>query len=195
MTDLTQNSLTPGEAADPKHTDFVRELVSQDLSSGRFGGRVQTRFPPEPNGYLHIGHAKAIVLDFSIAQENGGICRLRFDDTNPATEDQRYVEAIVEDIEWLGYRPDSINYSSDYFEQLYEWAELLISKGLAYVDEQTAEEIAEQRGGFGRPGIESPYRNREPGESLRLFREMRDGVHAVGSQVLRAKIDMQHENM
>tara|TARA_Y100000590_G_scaffold159017_2_gene182426 strand:+ start:1983 stop:3521 length:1539 start_codon:yes stop_codon:yes gene_type:complete len=135
------------------------------------------------------------VLDFSIAQENGGICMLRFDDTNPTTEDQRYVDAIVEDVQWLGYNPASINYSSDYFEQLYEWAELLILEGLAYVDAQSAEEIAEQRGGFGQPGIESPYRDRAPDENLALFREMRDGLHPEGSCVLRAKIDMQHENM
>ncbi len=195
MTDLTQNSLTPSEAGDPERSDFVRELVSEDLDNGRFSRGIQTRFPPEPNGYLHIGHAKAIVLNFSIARENGGVCVLRFDDTNPATEDQRYVDAIVEDIEWLGYTPNSINYSSDYFPQLYEWAEMLISKGLAYVDDQSAEEIAEQRGGFGRPGIESPYRDRKPGENLKLFREMKDGVHPEGSCVLRAKIDMQHENM
>ena len=195
VTELTQNSLNPSEAHDPKRSDFVREQVAEDLGAGRFSRGIQTRFPPEPNGYLHIGHAKAIVLDFSIAQENGGICMLRFDDTNPTTEDQRYVDAIVEDVRWLGYNPDSINYASDYFQQLYEWAELLISKGLAYVDDQSAEQIADQRGGFGRPGVESPYRNRGPNENLELFREMRDGMHSEGSRVLRAKIDMQNENM
>tara|TARA_B100001142_G_scaffold272327_2_gene279301 strand:- start:2300 stop:4021 length:1722 start_codon:yes stop_codon:yes gene_type:complete len=195
VTELTQNSLNPSEAHDPKRSDFVREQVAEDLTAGRFSRGIQTRFPPEPNGYLHIGHAKAIVLDFSIAQENGGVCMLRFDDTNPTTEDQRYVDAIVEDVRWLGYHPDSINYASDYFQQLYEWAELLISKGLAYVDDQSAEQIADQRGGFGRPGVESPYRSRGPNENLELFREMRDGMHSEGSRVLRAKIDMQNENM
>ena len=195
MSDLTQNSLNQDETTDPPRSDFVRDLVEEDTKTQRFGGRVQTRFPPEPNGYLHIGHAKAIVLDFSIARENGGSCTLRLDDTNPTTEDQSFVDAIVEDIEWLGFSPDALKHSSDYFEQLYEWAELLISKGLAYVDDQTAESIAEQRGGYGKPGIESPFRDRTPEENIELFRGMRDGRYVEGSRVLRAKIDMQHENM
>jgi len=195
VSDLTQNSLNQDETTDPPRSDFVRDLVEEDTKTQRFGGRVQTRFPPEPNGYLHIGHAKAIVLDFSIARENGGSCTLRLDDTNPTTEDQSFVDAIVEDIEWLGFSPDALKHSSDYFEQLYEWAELLISKGLAYVDDQTAESIAEQRGGYGKPGIESPFRDRTPEENIELFRGMRDGRYVEGSRVLRAKIDMQHENM
>jgi len=176
--------------------DFVRELVRDDLANGRFGGRLQTRFPPEPNGYLHIGHAKAITLDFELANEFDGICNLRFDDTNPDTEDTSYVDGILEDLEWLGYQPHGAPlYASDYFEQLYEWAEHLISEGLAYVDDQDAETISDQRGGFGQPGIESPFRTRSVDENLDLFRRMRDGEFDEGARVLRAKIDMQHENM
>ena len=150
---MTQSPSTPDHTNDPGRTDFVRDLVASDIATARFAGRVQTRFPPEPNGFLHIGHAKAIVLDFAIALENNGSCFLRFDDTNPATEDQAYADAICEDIEWLGFSPDGITHASDYFEQLYEWAELLVTKGLAYVDEQSADLIAEQRGGFGQPGV------------------------------------------
>lgn len=176
--------------------DFVRELVRDDLANDRFGGRLQTRFPPEPNGYLHIGHAKAITLDFELANEFDGICNLRFDDTNPDTEDTSYVDGILEDLEWLGYQPHGAPlYASDYFEQLYEWAEHLISEGLAYVDDQDAETISDQRGGFGQPGIESPFRTRSVDENLDLFRRMRDGEFDEGARVLRAKIDMQHENM
>ncbi len=176
--------------------DFVRELVRDDLANDRFGGRLQTRFPPEPNGYLHIGHAKAITLDFELANEFDGICNLRFDDTNPDTEDTSYVDGILEDLEWLGYQPHGAPlYASDYFEQLYEWAEHLISEGLAYVDDQDAETISDQRGGFGQPGIESPFRTRSVDENLDLFRKMRDGEFDEGARVLRAKIDMQHENM
>jgi glutaminyl-tRNA synthetase len=180
----------------PAATNFVRDLVVADLEHGTFGGRVQTRFPPEPNGYLHIGHAKAITVDFGIAEEFGGICNLRFDDTNPDTEDTSYVDAIVEDLAWLGYPIEGEPlYASDYFEQLVEWAELLIERGLAYVDDQDSETISAQRGGYGRPGVESPHRDRPPEESLDLFRRMRAGEFAEGSHVLRAKIDMQHENM
>ncbi|MEY4176291.1 MAG: hypothetical protein RI900_3456 [Actinomycetota bacterium] len=182
---------TPTAAA-----NFVRDLVRADNEQGTYGGRVQTRFPPEPNGYLHIGHAKAIVVDFGIAQEFGGICKLRFDDTNPVTEDTEYVDAIIDDIRWLGYEPHGEPvYASDYFEQLYQWAEHLIQQGLAYVDDQPAEAIREQRGGYGKPGIESPYRTRGIDENLELFRRMRSGVLPDGSHVLRAKGDMQHENM
>ena len=180
----------------PAAANFVRELVIADNERGTFDGRVQTRFPPEPNGYLHIGHAKAITVDFGIAEEFGGICNLRFDDTNPDTEDTSYVEAIIEDLAWLGFPiAGEPLYASDYFEQLYEWAELLISEGLAYVDDQDGETISAQRGGYGRPGIESPHRDRPIEESLDLFRRMRAGEFAEGSHVLRAKIDMQHENM
>ena len=180
----------------PEAGDFVRDLVRADLQNGTFGGRVQTRFPPEPNGYLHIGHAKAICVDFGIAREFGGICRLRFDDTNPITEDTEYVDAIVDDLTWLGFQPDGDPvYASDYFEQLYQWAEHLIEQGLAYVDDQDAETISTQRGGYGNPGIESPHRDREINENLELFRAMRAGEYDDGSRVLRAKVDMQHDNM
>jgi glutaminyl-tRNA synthetase len=157
---------------------------------------VQTRFPPEPNGYLHIGHAKAISVDFGIASEFGGVCRLRFDDTNPVTEETEFVDAIVDDIRWLGFQPDGeIVYASDYFEQLYEWAEHLVRTGFAYVDDQPAEVISSQRGGYGQPGTDSPYRHRAVEDNLELFRGMRAGLFPDGSRVLRAKGDMQHENM
>ncbi len=180
----------------PAAANFVRDLVVADNEQGTFGGRVQTRFPPEPNGYLHIGHAKAITLDFGIASEFDGRCNLRFDDTNPDTEETSYVDGIIEDLAWLGFEPGGpILYASDYFEQLYVWAELLIRDGKAYVDDQTSEQISEQRGGYGNPGIESPYRDRPVDENLDLFRRMRAGEFAEGSHVVRAKIDMQHENM
>ncbi len=182
------------EATTP--TDFLRELVHSDQEQGTFGGRVQTRFPPEPNGYLHIGHAKAIYVDFSIAAEFGGRCNLRFDDTNPDTEDTEYVEAIIDDLTWFGYPPpEPVLYASDYFEQLYQWAEHLIEQGLAYVDDQDGETISAQRGRYGTPGVESPFRSRTVEENLDLFRRMRAGEFPDGSRVLRAKIDMQHENM
>ena len=180
---------------EPSSVDFVRAKIIEDNASGRFGGRVQTRFPPEPNGYLHIGHAKSIGLNFSLADEFDGVCNLRFDDTNPDTEDQEFIDAIQADLAWLGYEPADVLYASDYFAQLYAWAEELITKGLAYVDDSDAETISEQRGGFGKPGIESPYRDRTPEENLGLFRQMRDGAFADGEKVLRAKIDMQSENM
>ena len=176
--------------------DFIRAKIEADIEQDRFGKRVQTRFPPEPNGFLHIGHAKSIGVNFGIADDFGGICNLRFDDTNPAAEEERFVNAIEEDIAWLGYSlPGKTKYASDYFDQLYTWAEDLISKGLAYVDDQDAETISGQRGGFGKPGIESPHRDRTPEENVVLFRGMRDGEFEDGSRVLRAKIDMQHENM
>jgi glutaminyl-tRNA synthetase len=189
--------MSPTEPTDssPTSPDFVRELVQRDIDEGTFGGRVQTRFPPEPNGYLHIGHAKAITLDYELAREFGGTCNLRFDDTNPDTEEVSYVEGIIADLEWLGYHPGQPLYASDYFEQLYQWAELLITDGKAFVDDQDSETIRLQRGGYGRPGVESPHRTRTPAESLDLFRRMRAGEFADGSRVLRAKIDMQHENM
>ena len=187
-------SRTPAPGA--TGSDFVRDLVRQDMAQGTFAGRVQTRFPPEPNGYLHIGHAKAISLDFGIAAEFGGTCNLRFDDTNPVTEEAKYVEGILEDLEWLGFTPpEPVRYASDYFGQLYEWAEYLVTHALAYVDDQDGEVISAQRGGYGRPGVESPFRNRSPQENLDLLRRMRAGEFPDGSRVLRAKIDMQHENM
>jgi len=176
-------------------TDFIREAVAQDLASGRYD-RVRTRFPPEPNGYLHIGHAKAITIDFGIAEDFGGLCNLRYDDTNPVKEETEYVEAIKEDIRWLGYDwGDREFYTSDYFDQLYEWAVLLIKKGKAYVDSLSPAEIKEYRGGFGEPGKESPYRNRSVEENLEMFERMRAGEFEDGSHVLRAKIDMASGNM
>ncbi|MDR1790129.1 MAG: glutamine--tRNA ligase/YqeY domain fusion protein [Propionibacteriaceae bacterium] len=179
----------------PVAGDFIADAVVADNEAGTYSSRVQTRFPPEPNGYLHIGHAKAITADFGIAERFGGICKLRFDDTNPDTEDVEYVDSIIADIRWLGFEPESVCYASDYFGKLYEWAEDLIQAGLAYVDEQDGETISAQRGGFGKPGIESPYRDRPIAESLDLFRRMRAGEFADGSKVLRAKVDMQSENM
>jgi glutaminyl-tRNA synthetase len=191
-----ENSPSETQKADlTTGTDFIRTLVESDNQTGRFGGRIQTRFPPEPNGYLHIGHAKAICLDFGIAHEHDGICILRFDDTNPEMEDESYVEAILEDIQWLGFVPDEVRHSSDYFERLYEWAQHLVRVGLAYVDDQGSDDIANQRGGFGKPGLNSPFRDRTTAENLDLFHRMRDGEFPPGSRVLRARIDMQSENM
>ncbi|SDB83261.1 glutaminyl-tRNA synthetase [Raineyella antarctica] len=176
-------------------SDFVRDTVRRDNEQGTYGGRVQTRFPPEPNGYLHIGHAKAITVDFGVAEDFGGICNLRFDDTNPETEEDEFVRSILADVAWLGYTPNEVVYASDYFEQLYHWAEHLIKHGLAYVDEQDTEAISVQRGGYGNPGIESPFRDTPVQENLAKFHGMRAGKYADGAMVLRAKIDMQHENM
>jgi glutaminyl-tRNA synthetase len=192
---VAAGSLLRVSTDDPSSVDFIREKIIEDMAAGRFGGRVRTRFPPEPNGYLHIGHAKSIGLNFALAEEFGGTCNLRFDDTNPDAEDQEYIDAIRDDLAWLGYDPGEPLYASDYFEQLYRWAEDLIRRGLAYVDDQDAETISAQRGGFGRPGVESPHRGRTPEENLALFRGMRDGAYADGDRVLRAKIDMQSENM
>ena len=183
----------PGNA---RPLDFIREQVRADNEAGTFGGRVQTRFPPEPNGYLHIGHAKAVCLDYGVASENGGHCTLRFDDTNPAGEDARYAQAIVDDVAWLGFGSEGEPaYASDYFEQLYEWAEHLVKAGLAYVDDQGAETISATRGDFTTPGVNSPWRDRSSRENLRLLRDMRAGRFGDGSRVLRAKIDMAHDNM
>jgi len=175
--------------------DFVADTVRADNAQGRYSSRVQTRFPPEPNGYLHIGHAKAITADFGIAEQFAGTCNLRFDDTNPDTEDIEYVDSIIEDIAWLGFTPAKVLYASDYFEALYDWAVSLIERGLAYVDDQDQETISAQRGGYGKAGIASPYRDRTPEENLDLFRRMRAGEFADGERVLRAKIDMQSDNM
>jgi glutaminyl-tRNA synthetase len=177
------------------YSDFIRDRVRKDIEEGTYGGRVQTRFPPEPNGYLHIGHAKAITVDFGTAEQFGGICNLRLDDTNPDTEETEYFESIISDIEWLGFRPTAVLHASDYFGQLYEWAEYLVNKGLAYVDDQDTETISAQRGGFGKPGTDSPYRSRTIVENLDLLRRMRAGEFDDGAKVLRAKIDMNHENM
>ncbi|MCG6567221.1 glutamine--tRNA ligase/YqeY domain fusion protein [Tessaracoccus sp. ZS01] len=178
-----------------KPSNFIYDAVRADVEQGKRGGRVQTRFPPEPNGYLHIGHAKAIVVDFGVATDFGGICLLRLDDTNPETEETSFVDSIIEDIEWLGYEPADVRYASDYFQKLYDWAEQLVEKGLAYVDDQDGDAISAGRGGFGKPGVNSPYRDRSVEENLDLFRKMRAGHYADGSRVLRAKIDMSHENM
>ena len=183
------------EETPKKSLNFIEAMVEQDVKEGKNGGRVQTRFPPEPNGYLHIGHAKAICLDFGIAENYGGICNLRFDDTNPVKEDVEYVDSIMEDIQWLGYKWANVYYASDYFQQLWDLAIELIKKGKAYVDEQSAEEIARQKGTPTVPGTESPYRNRPIEESLILFEKMNTGEIPDGAMVLRAKIDMASPNM
>ena len=178
-------------------TDFIRDLVEADKISGKHLGRVQTRFPPEPNGFLHLGHAKSICLNFGIAKEFGGVCNLRFDDTNPTTESVEFVNSIRNDIEWLlGESLTSAPlFASDYFEQLFHWAILLIQNGKAYVDDQDPETISQMRGNFTTPGVNSPFRDRSPEENLHLFHEMRAGSFVEGSCVLRAKIAMDHENM
>ena len=175
--------------------NFVRDLVRADRESGRFGGRVATRFPPEPNGYLHIGHAKAMCIDFGIAREHDGVCNLRFDDTNPAAEDVEYVASIQEDIRWLGFEWDALHHASDYFQRLYDIAEGLIRKGVAYVDSLSEEQIREHRGNYYKKGVSSPYRDRPDAESLDLFRRMRAGEFPEGAHVLRAKIDLDSQNM
>ncbi len=183
----------PSEQAPRK--DFVRELVAADAASGRFGRTIATRFPPEPNGFLHIGHAKSICLNFGIANEYDGRCNLRFDDTNPFTEDIKYVNAIKEDVRWLGFAWAEERYASDYFEKLYEFAELLVTKGSAYVDSESEEAIRTGRGTVTSAGKDSPFRNRSAEENLDLLRRMRAGEFADGAHVLRAKIDMTHPNM
>ncbi len=174
---------------------FVEQLVEKDLEEGKNGGRIQTRFPPEPNGYLHIGHAKAICMDFGIAEKYNGVCNLRFDDTNPSKENNEYVENILNDIQWLGFHWGNLYYASDYFEQLWEFAVWMIKKGLAYIDEQTSEQIAEQKGTPTEPGKPSPYRDRPVEENLRLFNAMNTPEAVEGSMVLRAKLDMSNPNM
>ncbi|MCC6862694.1 MAG: glutamine--tRNA ligase/YqeY domain fusion protein [Bryobacterales bacterium] len=175
---------------------FIRELVLEDFKTNRFGGRVHTRFPPEPNGYLHIGHAKSICLNFGLAAEFGGKCNLRFDDTNPTKEEMEYVESIMTDVRWLGFDwEDRLFYASDYFDRLYEWAEQLIRKGKAYVCDLSADEVREYRGTLTEPGRESPYRNRSVEENLDLFRRMRDGEFPDGARTLRARIDMASPNL
>ena len=178
-----------------KSLNFIEQIVEKDLAEGVNGGRIQTRFPPEPNGYLHIGHVKAICMDFGIAEKYNGVCNLRFDDTNPAKEDTEYVETIERDIAWLGFKWGQIYYASDYFQQLYDLAIMFIKQGKAYVDEQTAEQIAEQKGTPTEPGVASPYRDRPIEENLRLFEAMQRGEIEEGKMVLRAKIDMANPNM
>ena len=183
------------KVTEKKSLNFIEAKVEEDLANGKNGGRVQTRFPPEPNGYLHIGHAKAICLDFGIAAQHGGVCNLRFDDTNPTKENMEYVDAIKEDIQWLGYQWGNEYYASDYFQQLWDFAIELIKRGKAYIDEQSSEEIAAQKGTPTQPGIESPYRNRPIEESLNLYNKMNNGEIGEGKMVLRAKIDMANPNM
>lgn len=191
MTDIKRDELDN----EKRSLNFIEQIVEEDLKEGKNGGKIQTRFPPEPNGYLHIGHAKAICMDFGIAESHGGICNLRFDDTNPTKEDVEYVEAIEEDIKWLGFEWANVYYASDYFGQLWDFAIQLIKEGKAYIDEQSSEQIAAQKGTPTLPGIDSPYRNRPIEESLSLFEKMNTGEIEEGSMVLRAKIDMSSPNM
>lgn len=188
------NGANAAEAAEPKQLNFIEEIITNDLESGKYQS-ILTRFPPEPNGYLHIGHAKSICLNFGLAKKYGGKTNIRFDDTNPTKEDVEYVDAIKEDIKWLGFEWANEFYASDYFEQLYTWAQELIKMGLAYVDDQTQEEIRLNRGTVSTPGKNSPWRERSVEENLRLFEEMRQGKYKEGEKVLRAKIDMAHPNM
>lgn len=182
--------------SDYEPLNFIEEIIEEDIKSGKHNGTIHTRFPPEPNGYLHIGHAKAICISFEMAKKYGGKCNLRFDDTNPVNEDTEFVEAIKRDIQWLGYEwNDVAYYASDYFGQLYQYAIDLINKGLAYVDDSSAEEIAEMKGTPTKPGVDSPYRERSIEESLQLFEEMKAGKYPDGAKVLRARIDMSSPNM
>ncbi|MBR4365009.1 MAG: glutamine--tRNA ligase/YqeY domain fusion protein [Prevotella sp.] len=178
-----------------KSLSFVEQFVKEDLEAGKNGGRLQTRFPPEPNGYIHIGHAKAICMDFGVAEKFGGICNLRFDDTNPSKENTEYVENIMNDIKWLGFHWENVYYASDYFEKLWDFAIWMIKKGMAYVDEQTSEQIAQQKGTPTQPGVASPFRDRPIEENLRLFHQMNTPEAVEGSMVLRAKLDMANPNM
>ena len=179
----------------PKASNFIRDIIVADLESNKFAGRVQTRFPPEPNGYLHLGHAKSTYLNFGLAAEFGGKTNLRFDDTNPEKEEQEYVDSIIRDVHWLGYEWDGLYYASDYFDQLYEWATQLIKQGKAYVCDLSADEVRQYRGTLTEPGKESPYRNRSVEENLDLFERMRAGEFPDGSRTLRAKIDMASPNL
>ena len=180
--------------AESRPSNFIRDIIFDDLKTNKYGGRVQTRFPPEPNGYLHIGHAKAICLDFGLAAEFGGHTNLRFDDTNPEKEETEYVDSIMEDVKWLGFQWDGLFYASDYFDQIYAWAVQLIKAGKAYVDDLSADEIRQYRGTLTEPGKDSPYRNRSVEENLALFERMRAGEFPDGSRTLRAKIDMASPN-
>ena len=188
-------AIDKSETTEKKSLNFIEQKIESDIAEGKNGGRIQTRFPPEPNGYLHIGHAKAIALDFGVAKRYGGVCNLRFDDTNPQKEDTEYIESIEKDINWLGYKWANVYYASDYFQQLWDFAVWLIKQGRAYVDEQSAEVIAQQKGTTTSPGTNSPYRDRPIEENLRLFDFMNSGKCEPGTLVLRAKIDMAHPNM
>lgn len=181
--------------SEERSLNFLEEIIEQDIANGVNNGRVQTRFPPEPNGYLHIGHASSICLNFGLAEKYNGKCNLRFDDTNPVTEDTEYVDSIKKDIQWLGFQWDNELYASDYFETLYNFAVTLIGKGLAYVDDSTAEQIAATKGSITTPGTDSPYRNRSIEENLQLFADMRAGKYKDGEKTLRAKVDMAHPNL
>jgi len=183
------------QPAEARPSNFIRDIILEDLKTNKYNGRVQTRFPPEPNGYLHIGHAKAICLDFGLADEFGGKTNLRFDDTNPSKEETEYVDSIMEDVKWLGFHWDGLFYASDYFDQLYQWAVQLIKAGKAYVDDLSADEIRQYRGTLTKPGKDSPYRNRPVEENLDLFERMRAGEFPDGARVLRAKIDMASPNL
>jgi len=187
--------MSENAAPEPRPSNFISDIIREDLKTNKFNGRVQMRFPPEPNGYLHIGHAKAICLDFGLAAEFGGKTNLRFDDTNPEKEDTEYVDSIMADVKWLGYQWDGLHYASDYFEQLYEWAIKLIKDGKAYVDDLSADEIRKHRGTLTEPGTDSPYRNRSVEENLNLFERMKAGEFPDGSRVLRAKVDMSSPNL
>ena len=201
MKDISKSIMTEnvdGHAAneeEKKSISFVEQMVATDLAEGKNGGRLQTRFPPEPNGYLHIGHAKAICMDFGIAENYGGTCNLRFDDTNPSKEDTEYVDSIMNDIKWLGFHWENVYYASDYFEQLWDLAMWMVKEGKAYVDEQTSEQIAQQKGTPTQPGTPSPYRDRPIEENIKLFNQMNTPEAVEGSMVLRAKIDMANPNM
>jgi glutaminyl-tRNA synthetase len=187
------NATKPAQA--PSHSNFIRQVIEADLASGKHV-KVRTRFPPEPNGYLHLGHAKSILLNYGLARDYGGECNLRFDDTNPEKEEQEYVDSIVDSVKWLvGDQAAAPLYASDYFDKMYACAEYLITSGNAYVDSQSADEMKKHRGDFTHPGVDSPFRDRSPDENLKLFREMRDGKHADGRHVLRAKIDMKSPNI
>ena len=192
---MGENIITENEERERKSLSFVEQFVEEDLANGKNDGRIQTRFPPEPNGYLHIGHAKAICMDFGVAEKYGGVCNLRFDDTNPSREDTEYVDSILNDIQWLGFKWGAVYYASDYFQQLWDFAIWMIENGLAYVDEQTSEQMAEQKGTPTQPGVASPYRDRPIEENLRLFRQMNTPEAVEGSMVLRAKLDMANPNM
>mgnify|MGYP004449341341 CR=1 FL=1 len=190
MTNIEENIVE-----EKKSLNFIEQIIANDLAEGKNGGRLQTRFPPEPNGYLHIGHAKAIAMDFGVAEKFGGVCNLRMDDTNPQKEDTEYVEAIKRDIEWLGFKWGKLVYASYYFQDLWDFAVWCIKTGRAYVDEQTSEQIAEQKGTPTQPGTNSPYRDRPTEESLALFEQMNSGNIEPGKMILRAKIDMASPNM
>ena len=195
MSEVNENLATE-TAEEVVAVNFIEAEINKDNEEGVYGGRVHTRFPPEPNGYLHIGHAKSICLNFGLGQAYKGLTNLRFDDTNPEKEDVEYVNSIKEDVEWLGFQWNGTElYASDYFDQMYDYAKVLIQKGKAYVDDQTAEQIRQTRGDFSTPGTNSPFRDRSVEENLKLFEEMKNGVYADGEKVLRAKIDMADPNI